>query len=273
MDMKDRLKIPRQPMPEQEPKVRARNFDRGPARATPRRWPKTEAARCLHVQEPRLRRGLPRRDRHPRLHRSSSRRAISSRPSGISRSTNALPAVCGRVCPQESQCERSVRPGQEGRAGGHRQPRAVRGRLRAGDTATVRCPRRPAPTGKQVAVVGAGPAGLTVAGDLVQLGHEVTIFEALAQAGRGAGLRHPRVPPAQGDRGGRRSTTCERLGVKIECNARGRQDRHRSTSSSRRATTPSSSAPGAGLPTFMNIPGENLIGVLLRQRVPHPRRT
>ena len=79
-------------------------------------------------------------------------------------------------------------------------------------------PEKPATNGHKVAVIGAGPAGLTCAGDLAKMGYDVTIFEALHTGRRRAGLRHPRVPSAQGHRPDRRSTTCNALGVDIETN-------------------------------------------------------
>jgi len=96
--------------------------------------------------------------------------------------TNALPAICGRVCPQEDQCEAVCVLGKKG------EPVAI-GRLErfAADyereSGNIMIPAVALPTGKKVAVVGAGPAGLTIAGDLVKVGHDVTVFEALHKAG------------------------------------------------------------------------------------------
>ena len=98
---------------------------------------------------------------------------------------NALPGICGRVCPQETQCEVSLHPGKKGSARGHRPPGAIRGRL--GTTEYQAAERQGGDqhlaSGKKVAVVGSGPAGLTAAADLAKMGHKVTIFEALHVAG------------------------------------------------------------------------------------------
>ncbi len=125
--------------------------------------------------------------------------------------TNALPAVCGRVCPQEEQCEVKCVLAKKG------DPVAI-GRLErfAADyernAGKVEVPKIAVSTGKKIAVVGSGPAGLTVAGTLRLLGHDVTVFEALHKTGRSARLRYPRVPSAEGDRRGRGRTISRRWG-------------------------------------------------------------
>jgi len=174
------------------------------------------------------------------------------------REKNSLPAICGRVCPQEDQCEKVCVLGVKG------EPVAI-GRLErfAADfeiaQKTSAPPSRPAPTGKKVAVVGSGPAGLTVAGDLAKLGHEVTIFEALHKAGGVLvyGIPEFRLPKAivqiEVD-------YIASLGVEIRLN----------TVIGKLLTVDDLLASGyqavflangAGLPTFMSIPGENLNGV------------
>ena len=122
-------------------------------------------------------------------------------------------------------------------------------------------PAKPAvPNGHKVAVVGSGPAGLTCAGDLARKGYDVTVFEALHTGRRRAGVRHPRVPSAQGHRARRRWHGLKRLGVKIETD----------TVVGRTITVDELLdemgfeavfiGSGAGLPMFMDIPGENLQG-------------
>ncbi|HOM27830.1 MAG TPA: NADPH-dependent glutamate synthase [Deltaproteobacteria bacterium] len=256
MDMKERLAIPRQPMPEQDPKVRARNFDEVPLGYTPE-TAKTEALRCIQCKNPACVEGCPVQVDIPGF----IAKIVEGDFIGAARhikKTNALPAVCGRVCPQEIQCEQRCVRGKKG------DPVAI-GRLErfvadyeraSGDVAI---PEKPAPTGKRVAVVGSGPSGLTVAGDLVQLGHEVTIFEALHKPGGVLvyGIPEFRLPKAIV---AAEVEYLERLGVKIQT----------SFVIGKTATVDELFeygydavylGTGAGLPTFMNIPGENLNGV------------
>ena len=177
MEMKDRLKIPRQPMPEQDPKVRARNFDEVPLGYTPE-MAKTEALRCIQCKNPACVEGCPVQVDIPGFIAKVAEGDFIGAARHIKK-TNALPAVCGRVCPQEVQCEQRCVRGKKG------DPVAI-GRLERfvadyeRSTGDVFIPPRAASAGKKVAVVGSGPSGLTVAGDLIQLGYDVTIFEALA---------------------------------------------------------------------------------------------
>jgi glutamate synthase (NADPH) small chain len=256
MEMKDRLKLPRQPMPEQDPKVRARNFDEVPLGYTPD-TAKTESLRCITCKNPACVQGCPVEVDIPGFIALVQEGDFIGAAKKI-KSTNALPAVCGRVCPQEVQCEEQCVRGKKG------DPVAI-GRLErfvadyersAGE---VSIPPKATPTGKKVAVVGSGPSGLTVAGDLVQLGHEVTIFEALHKAGGVLvyGIPEFRLPKAIV---AAEVDYLQKLGVKIETSSvigkvstvdelfeEGYDAVYLGT--------------GAGLPTFMNIPGENLNGV------------
>jgi glutamate synthase (NADPH/NADH) small chain len=256
MEMKDRLKILRQPMPEQEPKVRARNFDEVPLGYTPD-LAKTESLRCIQCKNPSCVEGCPVEVDIPGFIALVMEGDFIGAAKKI-KGTNALPAVCGRVCPQEAQCESKCVRGKKG------EPVAI-GRLErfvadyeraAGE---VSIPSKATPTGKRVAVVGSGPSGLTVAGDLIQLGHEVTIFEALHKAGGVLvyGIPEFRLPKAIV---AAEVDYLRRLGVKIETSSvigkvstvdelfeEGYDAVYLGT--------------GAGLPTFMNIPGENLNGV------------
>ena len=174
-------------------------------------------------------------------------------------SKNALPAVCGRVCPQEIQCEGKCIVGKKG------EPVAI-GNLERfcadyeREHGTGELPPKQPPTGKKVAVVGSGPSGLTVAGDLITKGHEVTIFEAFHKPGGVLvyGIPEFRLPKAIV---AQEVNFLERLGVKVECNAVvGR------TVSLDELFEEGYDAVyvgvGAGLPKFMNLPGENLVGIL-----------
>ena len=256
MDMKDRLKIPRQPMPEQDPKVRARNFDEVPLGFTPE-TAKTEALRCITCKNPACVQGCPVEVDIPGFISLVMEGDFIGAAKKI-KTTNALPAVCGRVCPQEVQCEALCVRGKKA------EPVAI-GRLERfvadyeRGTGEVSIPDKPAPTGKKVAVVGSGPSGLTVAGDLVQLGHEVTIFEALHKAGGVLvyGIPEFRLPKAIV---AAEVDYLKELGARIET----------SSVIGKVATVDELFeegydavylGTGAGLPTFMNIPGENLNGV------------
>jgi glutamate synthase (NADPH/NADH) small chain len=174
------------------------------------------------------------------------------------REDNSLPAICGRVCPQELQCERPCVLGKKD------EPVAV-GRLErfAADyereQGAMEFPEIPPATGKRVAVVGSGPSGLTLAGDLVKLGHQVTIFEALHKPGGVLvyGIPEFRLPKAIVEA---EVDYLKRLGVEIQCNCL----------IGKTITVDELFATGchavflgvgAGLPVFMNIPGENLCGI------------
>jgi glutamate synthase (NADPH/NADH) small chain len=174
-------------------------------------------------------------------------------------SKNALPAVCGRVCPQEIQCEGKCILAKKG------DPVAI-GNLERycadyeRENGTGELPPKQKPTGKKVAIVGSGPSGLTVAGDLIVKGHDVSIYEAFHKAGGVLvyGIPEFRLPKAIV---AQEIHFLERLGVKLECNAVvGR------TVSLDELLEEGYDAVyvgvGAGLPRFMNIPGENLVGIL-----------
>jgi glutamate synthase (NADPH) small chain len=248
---------PRVPMPEQDPKVRVGNFREVPLGYTPEQA-QEEALRCLQCKKPFCVAGCPVNVDIPAFihliamgHFAEAARKIKQ--------TNCLPAVCGRVCPQESQCEQRCILGKKG------EPSAI-GRLErfAADYerehGLVELPPKAPPTGKRVAVVGSGPAGLTVAGDLVQLGHEVTIFEAFHAAGGVLmyGIPEFRLPKEIVQR---EVDYLRGLGVRIELN----QVIGQSITVDELLTEEGFQAVfigvGAGLPTFMGVPGENLGGI------------
>jgi len=170
---------------------------------------------------------------------------------------NGLPAVCGRVCPQEDQCEKVCIVGKKD------QPVAV-GRLErfAADwereKGEVFIPEKVPATGKKVAVVGSGPAGLTVAGDLILKGHEVTIFEALHKTGGVLiyGIPEFRLPK---DIVQAEVNYLEQLGVKVECNCV--VGRIETVDELLKEYDAIFLGLGAGLPQFLNVPGENFCGI------------
>jgi len=169
---------------------------------------------------------------------------------------NSLPAICGRVCPQEEQCQADCTMGKIG------DPISI-GRLERfvadwGRERGYEISQKPAPTGKRVAVVGAGPAGLTVAADLAKLGHEVVVFEALNKPGGVLiyGIPEFRLPKAIVEA---EAEYIEKLGVTIKTNAViGKLYTVKELLESFDAVFVGT---GAGLPHFMRIPGENLCGI------------
>ena len=249
--------IPRQPMPEQPPQVRVKNFREVPYGLTPD-LAILEASRCIQCKNPACIKGCPVEVQIPEFIDLVRRGKFIEAARKI-KETNALPAVCGRVCPQEEQCEMPCVLGKK------YEPVAV-GRLErfVADfervTGNVEIPGVAPPTGKRVAIVGAGPAGLTVAGDLVKLGHDVTIFEALHKPGGVLmyGIPEFRLPKdivqAEVD------YICK-LGAKLECNAVIGKSITIDELLSEEGFQTCFIGTGAGLPYFMNIPGENLIGI------------
>ncbi len=249
-------KVPRHKMPEQDPKIRIRNFNEVPTGYT-EELAIAEAKRCIQCKKPGCIAGCPVDVNIPGFIALIAEGKFMEAALKL-KETNALPAVCGRVCPQEDQCEKVCILGKKG------EPVAI-GRLErfAADyerrSGKVAVPPRTQPNGKRVAVVGAGPAGLTIAGDLVKLGYDVTVFEALHKAGGVLvyGIPEFRLPKAIVEA---EVDYLKKLGVKIVTNA----------VIGRIQTVDELFAEGfdaiflgvgAGAPVFMNIPGENLSGI------------
>lgn len=249
-------KVPRQAMPEQDPKKRIHNFNEVPIGYS-KEIAMAEASRCIQCKKPSCVAGCPVDVKIPEFIQLIAEGHFIEAAWKL-KETNALPAVCGRVCPQEDQCEKLCVLGKKG------DPVAV-GRLErfAADfereSGNIVIPEVAPPTGKKIAVVGAGPAGLTIAGDLVKLGHDVTIFEALHKSGGVLiyGIPEFRLPKAIVDA---EVNYLEKLGAKIVTNA----------AIGRLKTVDELFAEGfhavflgvgAGAPVFMNIPGENLSGI------------
>jgi len=242
-------------MPEQEPKVRAKNFNEVPFGYTPE-LAQLESSRCLQCKKPKCIEGCPVEIDIPAfiklIHEGDfigAGRKLKER--------NSLPAVCGRVCPQEDQCEKVCIVGKKD------QPVAI-GRLErfAADweraKGEVFIPEKAPSTGKKVAVVGSGPAGLTLAGDLILKGHEVTIFEALHKTGGVLiyGIPEFRLPK---DIVQAEVNYLEKLGVKVACNCV--IGRIETVDELLQEYDAIFLGLGAGLPQFMNIPGENFCGI------------
>jgi len=248
----------RQPMPEQDPQIRRRNFDEVPLGYTPE-VAQVEAERCLQCKKPACVEGCPVGVDIPGF---VGRIKDGDFDGAISRiwDKNSLPAVCGRVCPQEIQCEGRCILARKGGA-----PVAI-GALerfaadRARKLGTLEKAAPAAATGKRVAVVGSGPSALTVAGDLIAKGHAVTVFEAFHKPGGVLvyGIPEFRLPKeiVFSEVG-----SLEKQGVELQVNA----VVGRTVSVDELFEQGYDAvyvAVGAGLPTFLGIPGDNLVGVL-----------
>ena len=244
------------PMPHQDPQVRACNFNEVALGYT-REQAIDEAQRCLHCKHRPCVSGCPVQINIPEFIAKVAEGDFEGAYQIIAKDS-ALPAVCGRVCPQESQCEaKCVRGIKAEPVGIGRLERFVADWHNANATEK---PVRPASNGHKVAVIGSGPAGLTCAGDLAKKGYEVTVFEALHLAGGVLvyGIPEFRLPKAIVRK---EVETLKELGVKVETN----------TVIGRAITIDELKeefgfeavfiGSGAGLPKFMNIPGENLKGV------------
>ena len=253
---KAKPKIPRQPMPEQDPRRRRTNFEEVP-RGYTEEIAMLEASRCIQCKKPGCVAGCPVNINIPAFIKKIAEGKFVDALIKLKEQT-ALPAVCGRVCPQESQCEAGCILGKKG------DPVAI-GRLErfAADYARkhggVPDPVKAAPTGKRVAVVGAGPAGITVAGEMARWGHEVVMFEALHLAGGVLmyGIPQFRLPKeiVQYEING-----LKRLGVTIHTDhVIGKTETIDQLMD--QGFDAVFIATGAGLPVFLGIPGENAIGV------------
>ncbi len=248
--------LPRQPMPEQPPEERRKNFNEVPLGYTPELAMK-EASRCLQCKNPSCVKGCPVGVDIPSFIRLIKEGEFAKAIRKIWEK-NSLPAICGRVCPQENQCEGSCVLGKKGKpvAIGNLERFAADWEREHG---TGELPPTAASTGKKVAVVGSGPSGLTVAGDLILKGHEVTVYEAFHKGGGVLiyGIPEFRLPK---DIVASELNNLERLGVKFEYNiVVGR------TITVDELFKMGYDAVfigvGAGLPRFLGIPGENLVGV------------
>lgn len=255
MSKVDRMK--RTPVTEQEPEVRAKNFEEVCLGYDDERA-KIEADRCLGCKNPRCVDGCPVAIDIPAFISQIKDGNIEGAAKEIAK-YSALPAVCGRVCPQESQCEGKCILGIKG------EPVAI-GKLEkyTADWSrknNVDLSARAESNGKKVAVIGSGPAGLTCAGDLAKKGYDVTIFEALHEPGGVLvyGIPEFRLPKDEVVK--TEIENIKKLGVKIETNVVvGRTVTIDSLVEDEKFDAVFIGS-GAGLPKFMGIPGENANGV------------
>ena len=257
MAAKINMRLDKNEMPSQDPQIRNKNFLEVALGYTEEQA-LDEAARCLNCKNHPCVDGCPVNVRIPEFIQKIVEKDYEGAYQVIHQ-TSSLPAVCGRVCPQESQCEMHCVRGKKGDPVGiGRLERFVADWHNAHST---EAPEKPQPNGHKVAVVGSGPAGLTCAGDLAKKGYEVTVFEALHLAGGVLvyGIPEFRLPKAivQKEVDGLKA-----MGVKVETN----------TVVGRTITIDELMGEygyeavfvgsGAGLPRFMGIPGENLNGVV-----------
>jgi glutamate synthase (NADPH) small chain len=253
-----KLNLNRVEMPRQDPGIRAHNFNEVALGYTLKQA-EAEAGRCIQCKKRNCAMGCPVEVDIPEfikaLQESNLPEAVK-----ILKTKNSLPGICGRVCPQESQCELTCTLNKQNA------PIAI-GRLErfvadweaSHKSQLEKAFKPPVPTGKKIAVVGSGPAGLATAADLVKMGHQVTIFEALHVAG---GVLMYGIPEFRLPKSIVRSEVeyVTSLGVEIKLDSligklktvdelinQGYQAVFLGT--------------GAGLPTFLNIPGENLNGI------------
>ncbi len=250
-------KILRQSMPEQPPEQRIHNFKEVPY-GFPLEMARFEASRCINCKDPKCIEGCPVEIDIPGFI-IAIRDGKLEEAARIMKEDNALPAICGRVCPQEDQCEKVCVIGIKG------EPVAI-GRLERfiadweRENGRIVIPDIAPPTGRKVAVVGSGPAGLTVAGELSRMGHDVTIFEALHKPGGVLmyGIPEFRLPKAIVEA---EVDYVKSLGVKIVYNAVIGKYLTIKELMEEEGFHAVFIGNGAGLPYFMNIPGENLNGV------------
>jgi len=258
---RDRLAIPAQEMPAQDPVERGKNVNEvalGYSAAQAR----LEAFRCLGCKNEPCIAGCPVQIRIPQFIEKIQEGDFKA-AANIIKENNLLPAVCGRVCPQEKQCQevctlgKSLKSVEKAVAIGRLERFAADWEREQGQ---VTIPPVRSPSGKKVAVVGAGPAGLTTAADLAREGHQVTIFEAFHKSGGVMvyGIPEFRLPKAivQAE-----VENLKKMGVKIETNflvGRTRTIRDFFEKDGFQAVF---IGVGAGLPKFLGCPGENLVGV------------
>lgn len=255
--VKERMKLPRQKMPERDAEERSTHFlevNRG----LNAKQAREEAKRCLDCANPQCVMGCPVRIDIPAFIKLIEVGKFEASARKL-KETNSLPSICGRVCPQETQCEEVC---NLKKATGI--PVAIGNLERFAsdcerDEGEVFIPKIPSSTGRKVAILGAGPAGLTVAGELAKKGHQITVFEALHVAGGVLvyGIPEFRLPKlileAEVD-------YLRKLGVEFKMNyvvgmTASLDDLRDEGYEAFFIGT------GAGLPSFMRIPGENLIGI------------
>ena len=247
----------RVPVREQDPKVRATNFDEV-CLGYNMEEAMEEASRCINCKNAKCIQGCPVSINIPAFVKAVKEGKITEAADIIAESS-ALPAICGRVCPQETQCEGKCIRGIKG------DPISI-GKLERFVADYSRehgyVPKKPETTnGKKVAIIGSGPAGLTCAGDLAKLGYEVTIFEALHEPGGVLTYGIPEFRLPKDEVVQKEIDNVRKLGVKIECNVVIGKSVTIDQLMEEEGFEAVFIGSGAGLPKFMGSPGENAVGV------------
>ena len=247
----------RVPVREQDPKVRATNFDEV-CLGYNMEEAMEEASRCINCKNAKCIQGCPVSINIPAFVKAVKEGQITE-AADIIAEASALPAICGRVCPQETQCEGKCIRGIKG------DPISI-GKLERFVADYSRehgyVPKKPETTnGKKVAIIGSGPAGLTCAGDLAKLGYEVTIFEALHEPGGVLTYGIPEFRLPKDEVVQKEIDNVRKLGVKIECNVVIGKSVTIDQLMEEEGFEAVFIGSGAGLPKFMGIPGENAVGV------------
>ena len=247
----------RVPVREQDPKVRATNFDEV-CLGYNMEEAMEEASRCINCKNAKCIQECPVSINIPAFVKAVKEGKITEAADIIAESS-ALPAICGRVCPQETQCEGKCIRGIKG------DPISI-GKLERFVADYSRehgyVPKKPETTnGKKVAIIGSGPAGLTCAGDLAKLGYEVTIFEALHEPGGVLTYGIPEFRLPKDEVVQKEIDNVRKLGVKIECNVVIGKSVTIDQLMEEEGFEAVFIGSGAGLPKIMGIPGENAVGV------------
>ncbi len=261
LSAKERLAIPPQEMPAQDPKVRITNM-REVAEGYTEQQCRVEAMRCLQCKNAPCVKGCPVKIDIRGFVRAAAEGNFEE-SIAIIKNASLLPSICGRVCPQENQCQetctvgRSLKDVQKAVSIG-RIERFVADYERSRGKTVM--PEIAPPTGKKVAVIGSGPAGITAAADLRRAGHEVEIFEAFHKTGGVMvyGIPEFRLPKAivEGE-----VDSLRNMGVKVHTNFLVGRTRQLSDLLGKDGFDAAFIGTGAGLPRFMHIEGENLVGV------------
>jgi len=250
-----KIDLQRREMPKQEPEIRSHNFDEVALGYTPE-LAMQEAQRCIQCKKPFCVANCPVQISIPSFISAIARGNFADGVS-ILKSQNSLPSVCGRVCPQEEQCEMNCALTKKGCSIAIGRLERFLGDWEASQAEITR-PQTPVPTGRKVAIVGGGPAGLTAAADLIKHGHQVVIFEALHKMGGvlSYGIPEFRLPKRIVDR---EVNYLRILGVEMVTDFV--VGKTRTVDSLLEEYQAVFVGTGAGLPWFMDMPGNNLNGV------------